>query len=146
MPEMVFSACICCYTACVPDDIKVLCVNEGECLCLTQKWCISAGDSSLGMGKVLPDVTKFEMCAIALPCCRMGLKQPKVLVAGKQHCLCLKGAAAFPFNSDFVAGPTCAVCFIQCAPNMGIMKPATKGGAPAVEVTDAVCDEEIVRE
>ena len=49
---------------------------------------------------------------------------------GEAECLCFVEAAAFPFKGK-VGGPICAVCCLQCVPNMGCMQPsAKKGGAP----------------
>lgn len=50
--EMVFGACICCYTAVDLGNIKFLCVSEGECLCCVQKACLAAGEEKIGMGMV----------------------------------------------------------------------------------------------
>ena len=68
---------------------------------------------------------------IGLPCCTLGLVMPKVCTKGGGQCLCLKGYSAFPFDDELVPGPICAVCCLQCVPNMGCMKGSKKAsGAP----------------
>lgn len=49
------------------------------------------------------------ICKVGLPCCTYALKQPSVLVKGKAHFLFVKQAASFPFDSELVPSPICAV-------------------------------------
>lgn len=66
---------------------------------------------------------------LGLPCCTCGIKKVpewfNPILLGNGQCLCLKQFAAFPPQPLI-----CAVCCIQCVPNMGIFKPPTAGGAP----------------
>jgi hypothetical protein len=133
-----------------------------------QKGCLAAGEEKLGMGMITDKEkgdtdTKHkilhifcliffnsrstincfhcagEICRVALPCISCGIKKPTVLAKGKAHVLCCLQQASFPFDSEFVPGPICAVCCLQCVPNMGCAQPSKKasGGAPAEAIDDA---------
>ena len=117
------NACICCYDAIDLTDIKVLCVSEGEELCCFGKGCLAAGEDVLGPGMIEVDKDKGEICHLGLGCCSCGLKTPSVLCKGRQSCLCMKSAAAFPFDDEYVPGPVCAVYGCQCMPNGGCCTP-----------------------
>mmetsp|Transcript_39430 Transcript_39430/g.106429 ORF Transcript_39430/g.106429 Transcript_39430/m.106429 type:complete len:84 (+) Transcript_39430:290-541(+) len=83
---------------------------------------------------------------MGMTCCTYALKQPQVLVKGKSHCLFVKQAASFPFDSELVPSPICAVCCIQCMPNVGCAKPHVKvGGATAPSGGALVASIEMVR-
>ena len=117
------NACICCYDAIDLTDIKVLCVSEGEQCCIFSKTCLAAGEDVLGPGMIEVDKDKGEICHLGLGCCSCGLKTPSVLCKGRQSCLCMKSAAAFPFDDEYVPGPVCAVYGCQCVPNGGCCTP-----------------------
>ena len=117
------NACICCYDAIDLTDIKVLCVSEGEQCCIFSKTCLAAGEDVLGPGMIEVDKDKGEICHLGLGCCSCGLKTPSVLCKGRQSCLCMKSAAAFPFDDEYVPGPVCAVYGCQCLPNGGCCTP-----------------------
>ena len=120
-----YSACICCYTAFNFEDLMIGCREDGECLCLQSKCCLGVGEA-FPIGIIKEDGFIIKC---GLPCCTYGLKMPEVLCLGAGQCLCIKSAAALPFK-DPVPAPICAVCCIQCMPNGGIMKPASKVGGP----------------
>merc|ERR1711865_656951 len=111
----VYSACICCYTACNVKDLLIGCQGTEEFLCIEYKCCLAAGLDQYDIG-MIKDAA--YICKVGLPCCTFGLKMPEVLCLGAGKCLCLKQAAAFPFKEP-VPGPICAVCCLQCVPNMG---------------------------
>ena len=73
------------------------------------------------------------ICKLGLAICTIGLKKPDVLCLSDGTCLCAHTAAAFPFKAGVVNGFICAVCCLQCAPNMGCAQPPTAmgGAAPA---------------
>jgi len=122
----VFSACICVQTSCNMNDVMMGCELANEFLCLEEKCCLGVA-SAFPVGVIKEDGFIFKL---GLPCCTCGLKVPQVLCLGAAQCLCIKEAAAFPFK-DPVPSPICAVCCLQCTPNVGCMKPAKKvGGAP----------------
>lgn len=123
-----YSACICCYSACDFDKILVLCKGGGTCICCEEKCCLAANEEQFPIGVVKEDGFLLKL---GLPCCTCGLKVPdmKDLISADYHCLCLKAAAQFPFG-DKVSAPVCAVCFLQCAPEVGCAKPPPGGGAP----------------
>ena len=75
MPEMVFSACICCYNACDFDNILILCKGGGTCICCEEKMCLAAGEPQFPIGVIKEDGFIFKF---GLPCCTMGLKMPDV--------------------------------------------------------------------
>lgn len=134
--ELVFSAMVCCYTAVNPKDILIVCRTAGECLCIKAEGCINQKDKDKGCGLVT-DQGAGEMCALGCYCLKYACVKPSVLCKRQSQCLCCAEAASFPFDKDFVPELVCAVCFIECAPNMGILKPAVKvSGAPATEVMD----------
>ena len=54
------------------------------------------------------DKDKGEICNLGLVVCSYGLKTPAVCCKSRQSCLCVKAAAALPFDDDFVPGPVCA--------------------------------------
>ena len=90
--------------------------------------CLAANATAFQVGMIQEE---GFICKIGLPCCTFGLKKPTVLCLGTGKCLCIKQAAAFPFAAGTVDGPVCAICCLQCAPNMGCAKPAIKvGGGP----------------
>lgn len=68
------------------------------------------------MGKV-EDSNAIIKCG--LPCCTVDIIKPKVCVAGSGECLCVRGAASFAFDDNFVKSPMCAICFIQCLGESG---------------------------
>ena len=100
-------------------DITVGCASKGECLCVAEECCLSASTKPFQVGVIKEDPFVFKL---GLPCCTCGVKKPSVLCLGAQECLCVRQGMAFPF-ADPVPGPICAVCCIQCLPNMGVFKP-----------------------
>ena len=127
MPPYLFKACIFCYTALDPEDIKLLTKEHSECLCITQDCCLAAGDDGYGVGLV---TESDEICKLGLLFCTLGLKKPEVLCKGASHCLCIKEAHAIPFDSETVANPICAICCVQLVPKVEIM--ATAPGLPSM--------------
>lgn len=105
MAPIMCSACICCYTALDPADIKLLLKNRSECLCISQDCCLAVGEDGYGLGLVTEN---DEICKIALVVCALGLKVPSTLISGAGHCLCIKQAQAIPFSNDYVGSPVCA--------------------------------------
>lgn len=133
MAPYMFSACIFCYTACDPDDIKLLMKNHNEVLCLEHGCCLAAGDDGYGVGvdtnKAAVIAAKAgksigKCCNIKVFCCELGLKFPEVCCKNASHCLCIKEAAAIPFDSETVSEPLCALCFVQAVPEFGILQTA----------------------
>ena len=117
-------ACMCFYSAIDLTDIKVCCVSEGEELCCFGKYCCAAGEAVLGPGPIEADKDKGEICHLGCGCCSCGLKTPAVCCKGRQSCLCFKGAAALPFDDEYVPAPVCAFCpGIQLMPNPGCCTP-----------------------
>lgn len=124
MAPFMFSGAICCYNACDFEDIKIGCKGEEEFLCCLLSGCLAAGEEKKPVG-MLP-VSGAEKIKLGLPCCTAGIKVPSVLIAGSSHCLCMKGAASFPFGGP-VPGPVCGICAFQIMPDMGFMKPPPAG-------------------
>ena len=115
---MTVEACVCSYIAIDPTDVKVCCVSEGEELCCFGKYCCAAGEAVLGPGPIAADKDKGEICHCGCGCCSCGLKTPAVCCKGRQSCLCLKGAAALPFDDEYVPAP---VCVLPCCPGLQVM-------------------------
>jgi hypothetical protein len=129
------------------SDIKFLCVQEGEQLCLFSKGCLAAGEEMLGPGMLPLNEDKNEKCNLGLGCCSIGCKKPAVCVKARGQCLCVQQAASFPFDDEFVPNFVCATYCLSCAPECGCCKPPyskawldKNGGAPAVEITDDCLD------
>jgi hypothetical protein len=146
-------ACCCQYTAFDFSDIKLLCVDEEEFLCIFAKGCLAAGEPVLGPGMIPPVEEKGEICNLGCGCCSYGLKKPSVCVKGRSHCLCIQSAKALPCDEEFVPAFVCAAYCLQCAPTCGCCKsPYSQewldayettqggGGAPAIELTDDCVD------
>ena len=131
-----YTGFICCYSAFDLDNILICCKGAGEFLwlCIQEKFCLAANEAQFPIGMIKED---GFIVKCGLPCCTCGLKKPTVLVAGSSQCLCIKGAASFPFSSEYVAKPVCAVCFLQCMPEVGCMKPPPGGGAPPSEAVQS---------
>lgn len=55
MPEMMYSGCICCYSACDFDNILVLCKGGGTCICIEQNCCIAANVEQFPVGMIKQD-------------------------------------------------------------------------------------------
>ena len=80
-----------------------------------------------------PTIINCGLC-----CCTFSILMPQALFRLQGKLLCLKCAGAFPFQRP-LPGPVCAVCCLQCIPNVGCMKPPMKaktvagegGGPPA---------------
>lgn len=119
---MTVGSCCCCYEGFDFTDIKLLCVAEGESLCVFGKSCLAAGEPVLGPGMLEFDAAKGEKCNLGLGCCSYGCKVPSVLCKSRQHCLCIKAAAAFPFDDEYVPAFVCAYGCLQCAPTCGCCK------------------------
>lgn len=128
----VWSACICQYTSCEIENILVGCAAEGDCLCSNGKGCCGVPNEANPMMPVGMAKVEGNICTISLPCCQQGLKVPTVLCAQSTQCLCIKQVQSFPFNKDFVAGPVCALCGIQCCPKAGLLQPYE--GGPSAQV------------
>lgn len=128
MPEMVYSACICCYNSFDFENILVLCKGGGTCICLEEHICCAANAEQFPIGIIKQDGFIIKC---GLPCCTLGLKIPDVadLISSEGQCLCIKSVAQFPFGNK-VGKPICAVCCLQCIPNAGCMQPPPGGGAP----------------
>ena len=93
-----------------------------ECLCITQDCCLAVGDDGYGIGLT---TASDEICKVALVVCQLGLKIPKVLMAGSSHCLCIKEGHALPFDGAHgVSEPLCSICFVQLLPKVGICENA----------------------
>lgn len=129
MPNYLCNACLCVYTSLDLDDIKVGCVQSGECLCIKGSNCCAIGEKPYPIA--VCDNKTDECLSIDLFCCRRALKTPDTLCSGAGHCLCIKEVLSCPFKDDYVKEPTCSVCFIACAPEAGFLKEAPK--CPAIE-------------
>jgi hypothetical protein len=121
MPNYLFQACFCSYTSLDFDNIKIGCAESAECLCLTNGLCISLGAKPYDIGIV---TESNEIFKVALFCCECGLKKPESLCSGASQMLCCKVVGSFPFNGDYVGEPICALCFVSCKPDVGIMTEA----------------------
>eukprot|EP00164_Ancoracysta_twista_P004197 GFYU01005648.1.p1 GENE.GFYU01005648.1~~GFYU01005648.1.p1 ORF type:complete len:150 (+),score=45.50 GFYU01005648.1:62-451(+) len=119
--EFVCGACICCFSAIDLKNILIGCRGEGDCLCLTEKFCIAANESGYEVGFL-----KEGICKISCFCCQIGLKKPEVLVKAENKCLFIRNGAAFPF-ADPVNRAVCAVCALRLLPSVGCMKPVGGG-------------------
>merc|ERR1712070_803620 len=96
--------------------------GEGQMLCVEESLCIgvpSAENPMKPVGFTKPD---GYFCQLGLPCCSYACKKTEVCVSSEGQCCCIKSAAALPFAAS-VPKPVCAVCGIQCMPNMGILQP-----------------------
>eukprot|EP00339_Tiarina_fusa_P027960 CAMPEP_0117050426 /NCGR_PEP_ID=MMETSP0472-20121206/34812_1 /TAXON_ID=693140 ORGANISM="Tiarina fusus, Strain LIS" /NCGR_SAMPLE_ID=MMETSP0472 /ASSEMBLY_ACC=CAM_ASM_000603 /LENGTH=141 /DNA_ID=CAMNT_0004764195 /DNA_START=81 /DNA_END=506 /DNA_ORIENTATION=- len=133
MAPYMFNACIFCYTALDPDDIKLLFKAHNEVLCFVHGCCIALGDDGYGVGvdtnkaaivaaKAGKSIGNF--CMLNAFCCQLGLKFPEVCCKGGSHCLCIKEGEALPFDSDTVKEPLCAICCVQLMPDVGVMQSA----------------------
>jgi hypothetical protein len=110
------------------DKILICCEGAGTCICFESKYCLAANVEQFPIGMIKED---GFICKLGLPCCTYGLKNPdmKDLLSGQGQVLCCKEVAQFPFG-DKVGAPVCAVCFLQCMPEVGCMKPGPGGGGP----------------
>lgn len=135
MAPYMFNACICCYTGCDPADFKILLKQHEEVLCLVHDCCLAVGDDGYGVGvdtnaaavaAAKAGRSVGHCCILKALCCQLGLKFPEKLCSSASHCLCIKQGAALPFDNETVKEPLCAVCFIQLAPKVGILKEAPK--------------------
>lgn len=122
-----FSACVCCYESCDVENIKLGCVESGECLCLKSAACCAVGVDPYKCAFCANEDKEVASCDLLL--CRYALKKPEVCFAQASQCLCIKAAGAFPFNDDYVKEPTCAICFISLLPEAGVLKQAPKSQA-----------------
>jgi hypothetical protein len=97
MPEMMYSGCICGYSALNFDKIFMLCKGSGTCICVEQKQCLAAGEPQFPIGMIKED---GFICKVGLPCCTFGLKTPdmKDLISSDAECLCMRSVAQFPFG------------------------------------------------
>ena len=95
MPEMMYSGCICGYSALNFDKIFMLCKGSGTCICLEEKACLAAGEPQFPVGMIKED---GFICKVGLPCCTCGLKIPdaKDLISTEGKCLCMESKAQFP--------------------------------------------------
>ena len=133
MAPYMFQACVFCYTACDPNEIKLLLKEHNEVLCCVHDCCIAAGDDGYGVGF---DTNKAALvaakagksvgncCLLKAYCCQLGMKFPETCCKGAVHCLCIKEAAALPFDDETVKEPLCAICFVQLMPEVGVLKEA----------------------
>ena len=106
MPEMMYSGCICGYSALNFDKIFMLCKGSGTCICLEEKACLAAGEPQFPVGMIKED---GFICKVGLPCCTLGLKTPdtKDLISSDTECLCIRSVAQFPFGDKGVCmGPS----------------------------------------
>ena len=102
MAPYMFQACVFCYTACDPNEIKVLLKEHNEVLCCVHDCCIAAGDDGYGVGV---DTNKAALvaakagksvgncCLLKAYCCQLGMKFPEVCCKGALNCLCIKGVS-----------------------------------------------------
>lgn len=97
MPEMMYSGCICGYSAFNFDKIFVLCRGSSTCICIEEKACLAAGEPQFPIGLIKED---GFICKLGLPCCTTGLKVPnaKDLISSDGECLCMRSVAQFPFG------------------------------------------------
>jgi len=128
MSNYLCNACICFYTSIDVKDIKLGCRESSECLCITRDCCLALNTDSLGLGMV---TGSGEICKVGLGVCTCGLKKPTILCAQAAHCLCIKEAGSLPFDSSYVGGPVCSICFIKLHPEIGILKQAPSSSAIA---------------
>merc|ERR1712070_631183 len=87
--DMVYSACICNYTAINFEDVMMGCKGESTCLCIEEKFCLGVAEP------YPPGIIKEDafFCKISLPCCQYGFKKEFVnpILGGAGQCLCIKG-------------------------------------------------------
>jgi hypothetical protein len=95
--EMMYSGCICCYSAFNFDKIFVLCRQSGTCICVESKGCLAAGEPTFPVGLIQQE---GFICKLGLPCCTYGLKVPDTndLISSDAVCLCARSVAQFPFG------------------------------------------------
>ena len=132
--NFMWSGCICCYNSCEMDDMLIGCAGEGDELCIYSKVCLGVPNESNPVMPVGMVQEEGYICKISAPCCQYGCKKPTVCVSSKGQCLCMKGAASFPFN-EAVPGPVCGFCGIKILPGpVGFLQPYDAGGAPSAKV------------
>ena len=133
MAPYMFNACIACYTACDPDDIKLVLKEHSEVLCLVQDCCLAVNDEGYGVGvdtnmaavaAAKTGRSIGNLCMLKAYCCQLGCKFPETCCVNAAHLLCIKQGAALPFDSETVKEPLCAVCCIQVLPKFGVMQTA----------------------
>jgi hypothetical protein len=95
--ELMYSGCICCYSAFNFDKIFVLCKQSGTCICVESKGCLAAGEPTFPVGLIQQE---GFICKLGLPCCTYGLKVPDTndLISSDAVCLCARSVAQFPFG------------------------------------------------
>jgi hypothetical protein len=98
--------------------------------------CLAAGKTAFPIGLIKEEGAILKC---GLPCCTYGLVKPTVCVSGGGECLCVKGAAAFPFKEGLVPSLMCTICFFSIiGPNTGCMAepPAfdAPGGKPVADM------------
>eukprot|EP00164_Ancoracysta_twista_P000723 GFYU01000951.1.p1 GENE.GFYU01000951.1~~GFYU01000951.1.p1 ORF type:complete len:147 (-),score=26.32 GFYU01000951.1:124-522(-) len=117
--ECVYSACLCCFTACKKTPLCG-CRGESECLCCLDRCCVSLNGQTY---KGFPCSKEEGECALSAPCCQCGLRKPRVCCSSNGEFCCMRSAAAFP-PADPVPNMVCAVCFLRCCPGpVGCCKP-----------------------
>ena len=114
---ILFSACICCFNALYTDFPGLVgCSGKGECLCLENEHCLRLNTPAYPIA--CESNKNGNICDLALCCCMIALKSPKVLCKGKNQCLCCVNQAAFPPDNDVPA--MLAYCFVSCYPKFGV--------------------------
>ena len=133
MPPYMFNACVFCYVALDPNDIKVLCKERDEILCCNYKCCLAVGDEGYGvsfesnkaaLASAGAGRSVGKCCKTSMYYCRLGCKYPETCCDGASHCLCIKRGHSLPFDDQNVKEPLCAICCVQCLPEVGIMQTA----------------------
>lgn len=102
--ELMYSGCICCYSAFNFDKIFVLCKGSSTCICIEQKQCLAAGEPTFPVGLIQEE---GFICKLGLPCCTYGLKMPDTndLISSDAVCLCARSVAQFPFGDKSTCKP-----------------------------------------
>lgn len=99
--DRVFNACCCCNQLISFDFAKVIgCQVLNECICLKQECCCKVGVKPKEILFGSPVVLELLLCKIGLPCCSIGIQQPKPLIKGKGECFCFRNKCALPPDDD----------------------------------------------
>mmetsp|Transcript_15816 Transcript_15816/g.33437 ORF Transcript_15816/g.33437 Transcript_15816/m.33437 type:complete len:199 (+) Transcript_15816:146-742(+) len=124
MGRKIFSATLCCYTACDFEDPMVGCRGKSDGICINRRVCIDPSAEGFGVGILDDEKETNELFKVGAYCCTCAIKKPELKCASAGRLFCMTSAQSLPFDPDYVKEPICACCFLQCFPTVGCLKDA----------------------
>mmetsp|Transcript_15817 Transcript_15817/g.33439 ORF Transcript_15817/g.33439 Transcript_15817/m.33439 type:complete len:214 (+) Transcript_15817:146-787(+) len=98
MGRKIFSATLCCYTACDFEDPMVGCRGKSDGICINRRVCIDPSAEGFGVGILDDEKETNELFKVGAYCCTCAIKKPELKCASAGRLFCMTSAQSLPFD------------------------------------------------